>query len=103
MAAMPEPVAGAVLLGVASTLIGIGADSMKQSKKFGTREIFIVGFSVFFAQGTAMLPAGFYDGLPRLVGTLLGNSVILVIILVIIMEQIIFRERIPEKESSGTS
>lgn len=103
MAAMPEPVAGAVLLGVASTLIGIGADSMKQSKKFGTREIFIVGFSVFFAQGTAMLPAGFYDGLPRLVGTLLGNSVILVIILVIIMEQIIFRERIPEKESSITS
>jgi len=58
---------------------------------------------VFFAQGTAMLPAGFYDGLPRLVGTLLGNSVILVIILVIIMEQIIFRERIPEKESSITS
>src|SRR5699024_2935681 len=48
MAAMPEPVAGAILLGIASTLIGIGADIIKgEGKEFGTREIFIVGFSVF--------------------------------------------------------
>lgn len=92
MAAMPDPVAGAVLLGVASTLIGLGAQNMTNSKNFGTREIFIVGFSVFFALGTSMLPQEFFDSMPRLVATLLNNSVILVIILVIILEQIIFRE-----------
>lgn len=92
MAAMPQPVAGAVLLGVASTLIGLGADTVKQSAKFETREIFIVGFSVFFALGTSMLPQEFFNSLPRLVGTLLNNSVILVIVLAIILEQLIFPE-----------
>lgn len=94
MAAMPEPVAGAVLLGVASTLIGIGANTMTQSEKFETREIFLVGFSVFFALGTSMLPAEFFNSLPRLVGTLLNNSVILVIVLVILLEQLLFREKL---------
>lgn len=91
MAAMPEPVAGAVLLGVASTLIGMGAGEFKNSAKFETREIFIVGFSIFFALGTTGLPEEFFNALPRLVSTLLNNSVILVILLVVILEQLIFR------------
>lgn len=97
MAAMPDPVAGAVLLGVASTLIGIGAQNITNGRKFETREIFIVGFSIFFALGTSMLPQEFFNSIPRLVATLLNNSVILVIILVIILEQIIFRENKKEE------
>lgn len=93
MAAIPEPVAGAVLLGVASTLIGIGIDSSTKSIKFETREIFIVGFSIFFALGSSRLPAEFFQGFPRIVGTIMSNPVILVIILVILLEQIIFKER----------
>ena len=96
MAAMPEPVAGAILLGVASTLIGIGADSMKQSIVFSTREIFIVGFSIFFALGTSKLPSEFFASFPRIIGTLLSNPVILVIIIVIILEQVIFRNSVVE-------
>jgi len=92
MAAMPQPVAGAVLLGVASTLIGIGARNWF-SQKFETREIFICGFSVFLALGLSMLPAEFYEGLPRIVGTIMNNSVIMVIILCMLMEQVVFREK----------
>ncbi|MGO1468514.1 MAG: uracil-xanthine permease family protein [Tissierella sp.] len=93
MAAMPQPVAGAVLLGVASTLIGLGADTIKgQGKKFETREIFIVGFSIFLALGVSRLPDEFYNTLPNLVGTLLNNPIIFVIVLVIILEQIVLRE-----------
>lgn len=92
MAAMPEPVAGAILLGVASTLIGIGAGAFKDSKKFDTREIFIVGFSIFFSLGTMTLGNEFFDSLPRVVATLLNNSVIFVILLVIVLEQIVFRK-----------
>ena len=92
MAAMPAPVAGAVLLGVASTLIGIGASNWF-SKSFQTREIFIVGFSVFLALGLSMLPESFYEDIPRIVGTIMNNSVIMVIILCIIMEQIVFRKK----------
>src|SRR5699024_4196561 len=76
MAAMPEPVAGAILLGVASTLIGLGADTMKESPKFDTREVFIVGFSIFLALGISTLPEEFFDSLPRLMATLLNNAVI---------------------------
>lgn len=93
MAAMPEGVAGAVLLGVACTLIGIGASNWMQATKFQTREIFIVGFSVFLAYGLGALPQSFYASVPRLVGTLFGNSVIMVILLVILLEQVVFREK----------
>ena len=93
MAAMPEAVAGAVLLGVACTLIGIGADNWAKGPKFETREIFIVGFSVFLSFGLSFLPETFFATVPRLVGTLFKNPVIMVIILVVVMEQIIFREK----------
>lgn len=98
MAAMPEPVAGAVLLGVASTLIGIGINAAKESPSFSTREIFIVGFAVFFSLGTMTLPATFFEGLPRLAATLLNNPVILVILLVIVLERIVFRLEKPQQE-----
>lgn len=93
MAAMPDPVAGAVLLGVACTLIGLGAQTWAGGKKFETREVFIVGFSVFLAFGLNSLPSTFYATVPRLVSTIFQNPVITVIIFVVIMEQIIFREK----------
>lgn len=93
MAAMPEPVAGAVLLGVACTLIGMGAKTWVRSGSFGEREIFIGGFAVFFALGTSLLPPEFFDALPRLVGTLFKNTVILVIGVVMLLEQVLFRPK----------
>ncbi len=90
MAAMPKEVAGAVLLGVASTLIGLGASTWSQNKSFGTREIFITGFSVFLAYGLTSLPATFYQQLPDLLAMLFQNAVIMVIVLVIILEQLVF-------------
>ncbi|MCD4827322.1 MAG: purine/pyrimidine permease [Acholeplasmataceae bacterium] len=99
MAAMPSAVAGAVLLGVASTLIGIGAKNWHQSQTFETREIFIVGFSIFLAFGLSVLPENFYQEIPRIVGTLFKNPVITVIIIAVILEQIIFKEK--KKESNN--
>jgi xanthine/uracil permease len=99
MAAMPAPVAGAILLGVASTLIGIGA-SVWFNQDFGTREIFIVGFSVFLALGLSSLPAEFYEGLPRIAGTILNNSVIMVILTALVLEQLLFRKKKGDSELS---
>lgn len=92
MAAMPEPVAGAVLMGVACTLVGLGAQTMVESGEFQTREIFIVGFSVFLALGLSLLPESFFVEMPRLLSTLCKNSVIMVIILTIVMERIVLRK-----------
>lgn len=91
MGAMPQPVAGAVLLGVASTLIGIGANIWHQDKTFQTREIFIVGFSIFLAMGISALPQEFFEHLPRLMATILKTPVITVMIFVILLEKIVFR------------
>lgn len=92
MAAMPQVVAGAILLGVASTLIGIGASNWINLPEFKTREIFIVGFSIFLAYGLSTLSETYYATLPRLVGTILKNPVITVIFFTVILEQIIFRK-----------
>ena len=92
MAAMPGPVAGAVLLGVAATLIGLGAETWLRGPRFKTREIFIVGFSIFFAYGLAHVQESFYATLPRLPAMICKNPLITVIICGIALEQIIFRQ-----------
>jgi len=99
MAAMPSAVAGAVLLGVASTLIGIGAKNWHGSKTFETREIFIVGFSIFLAFGLSVLPDSFYQSVPRLVATLFKNPVITVIIVAVLLEQVIFKNKGKEQKN----
>jgi NCS2 family nucleobase:cation symporter-2 len=91
MAAMPEPVAGAILLGIASTVIGSGADIWSKSK-FSRREIFIVGFSIFLSLGLSLQPDTFWDKIPRLVATVFSNPSITVIFSVIALEQIFFRK-----------
>ncbi len=92
MAAMPPPVAGAVLLGVASTLIGLGANIWHSNHNgFGEREIFIAGFSVFFALGVFHAPESFFNSLPTLASMILGNPIITVIISSILLEQVLMR------------
>lgn len=101
MAAMPRPVAGAVLLGIASTVIGIGADAMASAPAFGRREQTLVGFSIFLSLGLFLLPEAAWDGVPRLVTTFFSNPIISVIVFVLGFERVIFRrpstyERPPE-------
>ena len=92
MAAMPKPVAGAILLGIASTVIGSGAQVWSKSK-FGRREILITGFSIFLALGLSSLPDHFWNQLPRMVATIFNNPSITVTLSVIVLEQIFFRKK----------
>ena len=97
MAAMPPPVAGAVLLGVASTLIGIGAGIWhSEGKTLGTREIFITGFSVFFALGIYHASDSFFASIPTLASMTLGNPIVSVTICAILMEQVVMRKKGPK-------
>jgi len=91
MAAMPKEVAGAVLLGIASTVIGIGANILNTAPAFGGREQTLVGFSIFLSLGLHLLPHQAWEGTPRLIETIFSNPVISVIIFVLIFEKIIFR------------
>jgi xanthine/uracil permease len=98
MAAMPDPIAGAILLGIASTVIGQGADIWNQ-EKFERREIMITGFSVFLSYGLSILPDSFWDQVPRLLATVFSNPIITVILVVITLEQIFFRKEDNDQNS----
>jgi xanthine/uracil permease len=91
MAAMPKEVAGAVLLGIASTVIGIGANILNTAPEFGGREQTLVGFSIFLSLGLHLLPQETWRQTPRLVETVFSNPVISVIIFVLIFEKLLFR------------
>ena len=105
MAAMPKPVAGAVLLGIASTVIGIGASMMTSADSFERREQSLVGFSVFLILGLFLLPEKSWSEVPKIITTIFSNPIISVIIFVMIFEQIIFRQKKKEEisEMSTTS
>lgn len=103
MTSMPEPVAGAVLLGIASTVVGIGANVMTTAPAFERREQTLVGFSVFLALGLYLLPDEAWDGVPRLVSTVFTNPIISVILFVMLFEQVIFRRRQAGESEAGTT
>jgi len=90
MAVMPKEVAGAVLLGIASTVIGIGASILNTAPAFGGREQTLVGFSIFLSLGLHLLPHETWQQTPPLVETIFSNPVISVIIFVLVFEKLIF-------------
>ena len=91
MAAMPKELAGAVLLGIASTVLGIGARTLNTAPAFDRREQTLVGFSIFLSLGLYLLPSEAWAQTPSLIKTVFGNPVISVIMFVILFEQVIFR------------
>jgi xanthine/uracil permease len=91
MAAMPKEVAGAVLLGFASPIIGIGASILSTAPTFQRREQTLVGFAIFLGLGLHLLPEELWRQAPRLVETIFNNPVISVIIFVLVFEKVIFR------------
>jgi xanthine/uracil permease len=98
MAAMPKEVAGAVLLGFASPVIGIGASILTTAPAFQRREQTLVGLAIFLSLGLHLLPEELWRQAPRLVEIIFNNPVISVIIFVLIFEKIIFR--LPASERS---
>jgi NCS2 family nucleobase:cation symporter-2 len=93
MAAMPKEVAGAVLLGIASSVIGIGARTLNTTPAFDRRKQTLVGFSIFLSLGLYLLPREAWARTPTLISTVFGNPVISVIIFVMLFEQVIFRAK----------
>ena len=90
MAAMPKEVAGAVLLGIASSVIGIGARTLNNAPAFDRREQTLVGFSIFLSLGLYLLPPAAWAQTPAVIGSVFGNPVISVIIFVTLFERVIF-------------
>ena len=91
MAAMPKEIAGAVLLGIASSVLGIGARTLNTAPAFERREQTLVGFSMFLSLGLYLLPSEAWAQTPGLLRTIFSNPVISVILFVMLFEHVIFR------------
>lgn len=97
MAAMPDPVAGAVLLGIASAAIGLGISIMSSAPAFEQREQALVGFAIFLSVGLFMLPQEAWAEVPRFLSTIFSNPIVAVILFVIFFEQVLFRNKAVDK------
>lgn len=95
MAAMPDEIAGAVLLGIASTVFGIGAHTLGTAPSFAQREQNLVGFSMFLSLGLYLLPDQAWGHAPIILKAIFGNPVISVILFVMLFEHVIFPPRKP--------
>lgn len=93
MAAMPDEIAGAVLLGIASTVLGIGARTMTSAPAFEQREQNLVGFAMFLSLGLYLLPDQAWSQVPVAVKAIFSNPVISVILFVMLFEHVIFPAR----------
>ena len=93
MAAIPSVLAGAILLGFASPLVAVGASIWSGLKSFGTRETFICGFSLFLAMGLSSIGGEFWASTPQWLSTLLTTPSLATMLFVIILEQIVLRQK----------
>lgn len=103
MAAMPDPVAGAVLLGIASATVGLGISIMASAPAFERREQALVGFAIFLSVGLFTLPEEVWEAVPRFLSTIFSNPIVSVILFVIFFEQVLFREQARHKATGGLS
>ena len=89
---MPKEVAGAVLLGIASSVIGIGARTLGSAPAFAMREQTLVGFSIFLSLGLYLLPPTAWAQRPIVITSIFRNPVISVSIFVTLFERVIFQK-----------
>jgi len=100
MAAMPNEVVGAVLLGIASSVLGIGARTFSAAPAFERREQTLVGFAMFLSLGLYLLPDAAWTHTPALLRTIFANPVISVILFVMLFEHVVFRTSPSTEEKS---
>lgn len=104
LAAIPRPVAGAVLLAIAGMNIGLGAEIWGAgTARFTKRHAFTVGFAIFCALGFTALPPESLRGMPNVLALILRNPVLSAMIFVIVLDGLVFRSSPPPTAAPDTS
>ena len=91
LAMVPVPVVGAALCVALGGQIGAGIDIVA-SKKVTPRDYFVVGLPTFLGTMAGFFPSGLFSSLPGFVQVFLGNSLIVGIIFVLLLEHVLLRE-----------
>jgi len=99
LALVPTPVVGAALCVGMGGQVGVGISTIA-SQKIESRDYFVVGLPVLLGTMVGFLPGGMFDALPGPIQVFVGNSLIVGIALVLLLEHLILRKR---KSSPATS
>ena len=91
LALVPSPVVGAALCVAMGGQVGVGI-AMVASKKMTSRDYFVVGIPLLLGSLVGFLPRNLFDSLPGSFQVFVGNSLIVGIGLVLILEHLILRE-----------
>ena len=94
LALVPAPVVGAALCVAMGGQVGAGI-AIIASKEISSRDYFVVGLPVLLGTMAGFFPRGLFDTLPGVFQVFLGNSLIVGIVTVLLMEHLLWREKAP--------
>lgn len=92
LASLPSPIGYAVMFVSFTQLLGFGLRDFGRVI-FDERNIFIVGFGLMGGIGLMFVPAQALQGLPPIFGYIFGNGLVVGVLLIIFMEQVVFRKK----------
>ena len=91
LAMVPMPVVGAALCVALGGQIGAGI-AIVSSKKLTPRDYFVVGLPVLTGTLAGLFPRSLFEAMPGFVQVFLGNSLIVGIVAVLLLEHVLCRE-----------
>jgi uracil permease len=97
LALVPAPVVGAALCVAMGGQVGAGI-AIIASKEVTSRDYFVVGIPVLLGTMVGFFPRSLFDALPGFSQVFLGNSLIVGIVMVLLLEHILWREQPSKKE-----
>ncbi|MGL6298984.1 MAG: hypothetical protein ACRC1M_07455 [Methanobacteriaceae archaeon] len=95
ISAVPSPVIAVVLMYIVTAQIGASIMLAKENNSFKTMDDgIIVGLPIIIGTMIAFLPNTLIEQLPLLLRPLLGNSFVMGVIIVLLLEHLIFKKEI---------
>ena len=93
LAAVPAAVVGAALCVALASQVGAAINAITAGgRALRARDYLVVGLPVLLGTVVAAAPARFFSDLPALLGTIVGNGLVLGILLVLLLEHVLIRQ-----------
>jgi uracil permease len=90
LAAVPAAVVGAALCVALASQVGAAINTITAGgRALGARDYLVVGLPVLLGTVVATAPARFFSSFPALLGTIVGNGLVLGILLVLLLEHLL--------------
>ncbi len=94
LAAVPDAVVGAALITAMGAQVGAAVEIIKRNgSRLTTRDYMIVGIPVMLGTAASLAPKAFLELLPGSLRPILGNGLVVGVLLVLLLEHVILKEK----------